>query len=93
MSIDLPLNRLKRALRGGDVQIGLWSCLASPVAAEIVPGSGVDWLLLDTEHAPSDVARIHRQLQAIPSNAANPARRPARHQTGRCQPSLPTVVQ
>ena len=44
MSIDPPINRLKRALRGGDVQIGLWSCLASAVATEVVAGSGFEFV-------------------------------------------------
>ena len=77
MSIDPPINRLKRALRGGDVQIGLWSCLASAVAAEVVAGSGFDWILLDTEHAPNDVADVHRQLQAMQASATSAIVRPA----------------
>jgi 4-hydroxy-2-oxoheptanedioate aldolase len=77
MSIDPPVNRLKRALRSGDVQIGLWSCLASPIAAEVVAGSGFDWVLLDTEHAPNDVADIHRQLQAMQGSATSAVVRPA----------------
>jgi 4-hydroxy-2-oxoheptanedioate aldolase len=77
MSIDPPVNRLKHALRGGDVQIGLWSCLASPVAAEVVAGAGFDWILLDTEHAPNDVADVHRQLQAMQGSATSAVVRPA----------------
>ena len=77
MSIEPPINRLKRALRGGNVQIGLWSCLASPVAAEVVADSGFDWILLDTEHAPNDVADVHRQLQAMQGSATSAVVRPA----------------
>jgi len=77
MALDPPINRLKRALRGNEVQIGLWSCLASPVAAEVVAGSGFDWILLDTEHAPNDVGDIHRQLQAMQGSAVSAVVRPA----------------
>ena len=77
MSIDPPKNHLKRALGGGGVQIGLWSCLASPIAAEVVAGSGFDWILLDTEHAPNDVADVHRQLQAMQGSATSAVVRPA----------------
>src|SRR5262245_22975088 len=77
MSIDPPINRLKHALRSGGVQIGLWSCLASPIAAEVVAGSGFDWLLIDTEHAPNDVADVHRQLQAMQGSATSAVVRPA----------------
>jgi 4-hydroxy-2-oxoheptanedioate aldolase len=74
--VDVPVNRLKRALREGRPQIGLWSTLASPVAAEIVAGSGFDWVLLDTEHAPNDVTSVHRHLQAMQGSAASAVVRP-----------------
>jgi 4-hydroxy-2-oxoheptanedioate aldolase len=74
---DLPINRLKRALREGRPQIGLWSTLASHIAAEILSGSGFDWILLDTEHGPNDVPTVHRQLQAALGGAASVVVRPA----------------
>jgi len=71
-------NELKRALRGGGApQIGLWSALASPIAADIVAGSGFDWLLLDTEHAPNELLTIHRQLQAMQGSTTAAVVRPA----------------
>ena len=73
----MPVNRLKRALAGGQLQIGLWSTLASHIAAEVSAGSGFDWLLLDIEHAPNDVATVHRQLQAMQSSATSAVVRPA----------------
>jgi 4-hydroxy-2-oxoheptanedioate aldolase len=66
-------NTFKRALAAGQAQIGLWCSLASPYAAELVAGSGFDWLLIDTEHAPADVPLALQQLQAV---AAEPLRRP-----------------
>jgi 4-hydroxy-2-oxoheptanedioate aldolase len=72
----VPVNRLKRALRDGQPQIGLWSTLTSPVATEVVAGSGFDWVLLDTEHAPNDVNGVHRQLQAMQGSAASAVVRP-----------------
>jgi len=77
VALDPLIDRLKRARRGNEVQIGLWSCLASPVAAEVVAGSGFDWILLDTEHAPNDVGDIHRQLQAMQGSAVSAVVRPA----------------
>ncbi len=58
-------NRFKRALAAGQPQIGLWSTLASPYASELLAGSGFDWMLLDTEHSPSDVPHMLQQLQAV----------------------------
>ena len=60
----MPVNRLKRALRDGQVQIGLWSSLSSHIAAEIVAGAGFDWILIDTEHSPNDLESVLQQLQA-----------------------------
>jgi len=77
MSAALSVNALKAALRAGQPQIGLWSTLASPVAAEIVAGSGFDWVLFDTEHAPNDVTDIHRLLQATQGSATNVVVRPS----------------
>jgi 4-hydroxy-2-oxoheptanedioate aldolase len=75
--VELPINRLKRALSEGRPQVGLWSSLASYVAAEVIAGSGFDWVLLDTEHAPNDVAAVHRQLQAMQNSPSAVVVRPA----------------
>lgn len=67
-----PRNPFKTALREGRFQLGLWVALASPYAAEIVSGSGYDWLLIDGEHGPSDLPLIGAQLGSIrhsPSHA------------------------
>ena len=61
---SVPVNQFKRALAAGRPQAGLWSALPSPYVSEIVAGCGFDWVLLDTEHSPSDVPLILQQLQA-----------------------------
>ena len=43
--MDMPLNRLKRALREGRTQVGCWLSLVSHVSAEICAGAGFDWVL------------------------------------------------
>ena len=63
--MDLPLNNFKRAILAGRQQIGLWVALANPYSAEIVAGSGFDWLLIDGEHSPNDPPSVLPQLQAI----------------------------
>jgi 4-hydroxy-2-oxoheptanedioate aldolase len=73
--MDLQPNTFKRALAAGQKQIGLWSTLPDPYVSEIVAGAGYDWVLLDTEHTPSDVPRMLHQLQAVaaalPADAAH----------------------
>lgn len=60
-----PANHFKRALQAGQAQIGLWSTLPSSYVSELIAGAGFDWLLLDTEHTPSDVPQMLQQLQAV----------------------------
>lgn len=44
---------------------GMWICSGSPLVAEICAGSGLDWLLLDMEHAPNGLESVLAQLQAV----------------------------
>ena len=74
----LPTNHFKQALRAGRAQIGIWSTIPSPIVAEMLGGSGYDWVLLDTEHTPSDVPMMVGLLQGVA--AAQPlAGRPPAH--------------
>jgi len=75
--MDLPKNEFKRALVAGRQQIGLWVSLASPFCAEIVAGSGFDWLLIDGEHSPNDPTTILPQLQAVAPYPVSAVVRPA----------------
>jgi 4-hydroxy-2-oxoheptanedioate aldolase len=74
--VDIPLNRLKRALRAGQTQIGLWSSLSNHITVEVLAGSGFDWLLLDTEHSPNELTMVHSQLQAMEGGTASAVVRP-----------------
>jgi 2,4-dihydroxyhept-2-ene-1,7-dioic acid aldolase len=67
----LPVNEFKKALREGRPQIGIWSSIPSPIVAEMLGGAGYDWVLLDTEHTPTDVPQMVSLLQAV--DAAQPA--------------------
>ncbi len=75
--MDLPSNEFKRALAAHRQQIGLWVSLASPYTAEIVAGSGFDWLLIDTEHSPNEVDTTLAQLQAVAAAPVSAIVRPA----------------
>lgn len=75
--MDLQRNAFKHALAEGKLQIGLWSSLASNIATEIVADSGFDWILLDTEHAPSEIPDLLSQLQSVMRGTATPIVRPA----------------
>ncbi len=75
--MDLPSNPFKRALASGRQQIGLWVSLASAYSAEIVAGSGFDWVVIDTEHSPNEVDNTLLQLQAMSAYPVAPVVRPA----------------
>lgn len=49
----------QRTLYGG------WICSGSPVVAEIMAGAGLDWLLIDMEHAPNGLQSVMAQLHAV----------------------------
>jgi len=75
--MDLPRNEFKHAIAGGRLQIGLWSSLASNIAAEIVADAGFDWILFDSEHSPNEVPALLAQLQAAARGSATAVVRPA----------------
>ena len=75
--MEMPANQLKRALRDGKPQVGLWCSLPSHITIEVVAGSGFDWLLLDTEHSPNDVPTVLNQLHAIAESGVSAVVRPA----------------
>ena len=69
---NLPRNAFKQALARGERQVGLWSALASPIAAEIIAGAGFDWIVIDGEHGPNDIPSLLTQLQAMRGGTAEP---------------------
>jgi 4-hydroxy-2-oxoheptanedioate aldolase len=52
-------------LRGGESLIGMWVVTGSGYCAEVCAGAGLDWLLIDCEHAPNEVTTVLPQLQAV----------------------------
>lgn len=75
--MELPVNAFKHAIRAGSRQIGLWCTLSNAYAAEVVAGSGFDWLLLDTEHSPNEIDTVLGQLQAVAPYPTSAVVRPA----------------
>jgi 4-hydroxy-2-oxoheptanedioate aldolase len=75
--MDLSPNLFKRALREGRPQIGLWCSLGSATVAEILAPAGFDWILIDTEHAPTELPAVVDQLRALSGGTASAVVRPA----------------
>jgi len=78
--LQTPTNLFKQCLAQGHTQIGLWLGLANAYSAELLAGTGYDWLLIDGEHSPNDLRSMLHQLQAIASaTSALPPGVPAPH--------------
>ena len=60
-----PRNRFKEALRAGRQQIGVWNAIGGPIPPEVLATCGFDWIVVDTEHAPTEVTDVLPALQAI----------------------------
>lgn len=71
MAFTVDINIFKQALIAGRPQIGLWLGLADPYSAELLAGTGFDWLLIDAEHAPNDLRHVLATLQAVDSATAH----------------------
>ncbi|PHM36771.1 2,4-dihydroxyhept-2-ene-1,7-dioic acid aldolase [Xenorhabdus mauleonii] len=74
--MDQLTNKFKQALKAGHPQIGLWLGLCSSYSAEILAGTGFDWLLIDGEHAPNNIPTILSQLQSVAPYPSHPVVRP-----------------
>jgi 4-hydroxy-2-oxoheptanedioate aldolase len=75
--MEMPINTFKKAVRAGGPQIGLWCSSCNNLTAEVIAGSGFDWILIDTEHAPNELPVVLSQLQAMTGGTAAPVVRPA----------------
>lgn len=72
LPVTIPTT-LRRALADADRPLfGMWVCSGSPLVAEICAGGGLDWLLIDMEHAPNGLESVLAQLQAVAAYPATP---------------------
>ncbi|QGU08673.1 4-hydroxy-2-oxo-heptane-1,7-dioate aldolase [Corynebacterium occultum] len=70
--LELPATFTQRVVQATRPQIGMWICSGSPVAAEILAGSGMDWVLIDGEHSPYGLETITDLLRATAAYPATP---------------------
>jgi 4-hydroxy-2-oxoheptanedioate aldolase len=58
-------NRWTERNGAGAPRFGMWVASGSGYVTEICAGSGIDWVLLDQEHAPNDLRTTLEQLQVL----------------------------
>ena len=56
---------LKKRLRAGETTVGSWLSFADLNVAEILAGTGFDWVLIDGEHGPFDLGGLQTVLAAF----------------------------
>ena len=68
---DLPKNTFKAAINRGDVQLGIWTNIRDAIVMEMIGDTGYDFVTIDCEHAPNELAEVVSSLQALRPTAAH----------------------
>ena len=58
-------NKVRRKILRGECSVGCFMGLGSPNAAELLANSGLEWLVIETEHSAVDIPQTERILMAI----------------------------
>lgn len=74
--MQMPPNPFMRALAHKQKQLGIWTSLNSPFAAEVTAPAGFDWALVDMEHSINDYFSVLGQLQAFAASSTTAIVRP-----------------
>ncbi|MCY4022229.1 MAG: aldolase/citrate lyase family protein [Anaerolineaceae bacterium] len=61
---------LRQKLAAGERAPGAWVTLTDPAVTEVMAGSGLDWVLVDTEHAPFSPESLASILMAFEGTSA-----------------------
>lgn len=65
-------NHVKRRMKAGEPSVGTWLSLPSPEAAEYVSKTGLDWLVVDTEHNAIDIRTLASMFTAMSGSSTAP---------------------
>jgi 2-dehydro-3-deoxyglucarate aldolase/4-hydroxy-2-oxoheptanedioate aldolase len=74
--MELPANLFKRAIASGKAPVGTWLMSGAPSTAEALGCAGFDFLVVDMEHVPLDVAAMIEILRTIAGTPAQAIVRP-----------------
>ena len=64
------MKNLKKRLQNGETLHGSWLTLGSPITAEIMGLSGLDWVLIDLEHGSGTEREALAQMQSLEHTSA-----------------------
>jgi 4-hydroxy-2-oxoheptanedioate aldolase len=65
----LSNNNLKKKLLIGKPVLGTWNTLSSPLVTEIIAKSGLDFQIIDLEHGPFSLDKIHLHVSACENHS------------------------
>ncbi|CAN2230953.1 HpcH/HpaI aldolase family protein [Candidatus Planktophila dulcis] len=68
----MKLNKLKKKLISGQSVFGIWSMIPSPMVANIIATSGVDFHITDLEHGPADLVTLESIIYAVEAAGSTP---------------------
>lgn len=66
----LKKNNLKQKLLSGKPVIGTWNTLASPLVTEILSQAGLDFQIIDLEHGPFILDKLHLHVSACENGSS-----------------------
>jgi 4-hydroxy-2-oxoheptanedioate aldolase len=75
--MPVATNTFKRRVHQGSTQRGVLSSLNSTAVIEMLAGWDFDWILIDTEHTPIEIADVVAQLQVLDAHNVSAIVRPA----------------
>lgn len=70
-------NTFKHRVESRSQQVGLFATLNSPALLEVLAGWDFDWILIDTEHSPTEMADVIAQLRVLELQGISAVVRPA----------------
>ena len=65
-------NQLKRKIAHGDYVIGTWCTLPSPSVINVLGASGLDFVIIDMEHGPTDFVTAEDMIRSAESEECSP---------------------
>lgn len=68
-------NFLKEKLQSGKPVLGTWCSIPSPVTADIIASTGLDFLIIDAEHSPVNYETAQNMVMACESRQVSPVMR------------------
>ena len=71
----LNRNCLKDKLESGKTVLGTWAGIPSPVVADVLSSSGLDFIVIDTEHGPISFEMAQNMIMAAESRGVSPCMR------------------